>query len=385
MQELTEQAAVTADQIRAELKRILSSPEFSRSPQLQRFLSFLVNETLSGRCDRLKEYTVGVEVFARPASYDPRLDSLVRVEAKRLRDLLAQYYENTGRSDLVLIELHKGSYIPEFKPRKDSPAIPASSPSLSRLHRRLMIGTLALLLAVFGYGAFLVRSHSTPPNRTVAVLPFENLSSDPENEYLCFGLMDEITTDLAKHRNLRVIARTSAARFKQGDNVATIARQLKADAVMEGSVSKWGDRVRITVQLINASDSVHIWAETYERSGPDSLAIQNEISRAIAQAAVHNLVPDGQSQVETRAYSSDPEANRLYWKGEYFHSPIGKKAWKENLDKSAEYLEQAVGRDPQFAVAYSALSDVHATLAYESGGGPATATHMARARVLIAL
>ncbi len=380
MQSSTEQADVTASEVGTALKAILCSTEFSRSPQLQRFLTFVVNESLAGRSDRLKEYTIGVEVFARPPSYDPRLDSLVRVEAKRLRDLLDQYYQTNGKSDRVRIELPRGSYVPVFHAQRTEAASSESPPRSRWLFALVLVLSTGLLTGLSAYLSFRSAPETTHGRRTVAVLPFENLSGDPENEYLCFGLMDEVTTDLAKHQDLRVIARTSASRFKRGDDIRTIARQLKADALLEGSVSKWGDKVRVTAQLINASDSVHIWADTYERSGSDPLLVQNEVSRDIANAAAGRLIRNGKVETHAVKYSSDPETNRLYWKGAYFRAPIGTEKWRDNLAKSRGFLQQAIARDPQFAAAYSALADVCVTLAYESGGTPSTAEDMTCAR-----
>ncbi len=382
MQPSTEQAATNAIEVRAELSRVLSSPDFRRSPQLQRLLSFVVNETLAGRSDRLKEYTVGVEVFARPASYDPRLDSLVRVEAKRLRTLLDQYYANGGTSDPVRIDLPKGSYVPTFHQRSAELGLTSISAgnNESRPWRRVALAMAVLLSLILGYWGLRSRPQSAPSTRTIAVLPFENLSSDPENEYLCFGLLDEVTTGLAKHQTLRVIARTSSSRFKRGDDIPTIARQLKADAILEGSVSKRGDRVRVTAQLINATDSVHLWAENFERDGTDPLIVQNELSEQIAAAVALQLDRKGSTERPFSSFSRDPDANRLYWKGAYFRKTIGTLNWRENLAKSAELFQQAIQRDPQFAAAHSALADVCATLGWESSGFPDTADWMACAR-----
>ena len=279
MRASTEQSETPAAQKRAALGRVVSSKAFHKSPQLQRLLTYIVEETLAGRSVRLKEYSIGTEVFARPSSYDPRLDSLVRVEAKRLRMLLAEYYSSEGESDPLRIELPKGAYVPSFTPSAKRKA--------KRYDFRLWaLALAAVALVASGVGIFFAKratlSSNTSPRR-VAVLPFENLSGERDNDYFCFGLMDEITTDLAKHGDLRVIARTTASRFSRKDDIASIAKQLNADAIVEGSVSKWGNKVRITAQLINSADSLHIWAETYERDGTDPLIVQNEVTRAIAR------------------------------------------------------------------------------------------------------
>jgi adenylate cyclase len=364
--------------VRDALQRVVASAPFQRTPQLQRFLRFVVDEVLAGRGDRLKEYVVGTEVFGRRADYDPRLDSLVRVEAHRLRSALDAYYQAKGRDDPVRIELIKGSYVPTFRQVAPAAPVPAdiAPPAKSRRIWMAIAAVLAVLLLLpLDHLKAPVRA-SLPPNATIAVLPFDNLTADPDNQYFCFGLMDEITTDLAKSGALRVVARTSAARFKRGDDIATIGRQLRADAVLEGSVQRNSGRVRVTAQLINTADSLHVWSESYERSGSDLLRIQNEIAQAIT-LAVRPYIPGNSGASPRRVqYSADSEANQLYWKAAYFRSPMGKTGWRKDLATSAGYLERAVQKDPTFALAYAALADVYVSLAWERGGGAITRDYM---------
>jgi TolB-like protein/Flp pilus assembly protein TadD len=374
-------SVVPAAEIRSELTKITGSPDLQRSPQLQRFLCFLVEEALAGRGDRLKEYVVGVEVFGRPANYDPRLDSLVRVEAHRLRATLEDYYRNQGRGDSIAIQLSKGSYVPSFQYRNQSaspsrfPVLPVTK-GLTGKWLVISAALAALALAGVTYRLASTRVAPAPPVRTVAVLPFQNLSSHPESEFFCFGLMDEITTDLAKAHDLRVIARTSAERFQRGDDISTIARQLKVDAIVEGSVRMYDDRVRITAQLINSRDALHLWSETYERPAADLLQVQEETALAVARAVASRLEVRAAETRSRVPVSRDAEAKELYWKGSYFRAQRG----RENLNRGREDLELAVQKDAQFAAAYSALADVYASLAYESNGGPVTIEFMSRAR-----
>ena len=375
--------SILEPQVRAALEKVVASDTFQRTPQLQRFLRFVVDEVLAGRSQRLKEYVVGTEVFGRGAAYDPRLDSLVRVEARRLRIALDAYYRAEGRDDPVRIELMKGSYAPFFREQVPPARAPAKvTPPAKSRRVWIAIGAIVaalLLLLPLGHLRAPVRA-SLPPNATVAVLPFDNLTADPDNQYFCFGLMDEITTDLAKGGALRVVARTSSARFKRGDDIATIGRQLKADAVLEGSVQRNSGRVRVTAQLINTADSLHVWSESYERSGPDLLRIQNEIAQAIT-LAVRPYIPGNSAAIpHSVQYSADAEANQLYWKAAYFRSPMGKTGWRKDLATSAGYLERAVQKDPAFALAYAALADVYVSLAWERGGGAVTRDYMTRGR-----
>ena len=378
--------AISEAEVRAALEKVVSSPSFQRSPQMQRFLSFVVEESLTGRGDRLKEYVIGTEVFGRPADYEPQLDSLVRVEAFRLRSLVREYYQSEGAGDSIVVELNKGSYAPMFQRRVPAePSASSADPPHNRPLWRRVPAAMAITLILVSAGVWLYRHERQGPlppgvTPTIAVLPFDNLSEISGNEYFCFGLMDEITTDLAKTGQLRVVARTSAALFKRGDDIATIGRQLKADAVLEGSVQRSANRVRVTAQLVKTADSLHLWSETYDRPSSDLFGVQDEIAHAVARAADLHLTGKTGMASHRIQYSADAEANRLFWMGMYLRSPMGKTGWRTDLKKSTDYLEQAVHRDQQFASAYSALSDVYISLGWERGGGQVTRERMTEAR-----
>lgn len=369
-------------EVRAALERVTASDAFQRSPQLQRFLRFVVEEVWAGRSAQLKEYVVGTEVFGRPADYDPRLDSLVRVEAHRLRTALEAYYQAEGREDPVLIDLIKGSYVPSFRERTPPASQPPAAVPAAKLRPAwiAIAAALAVLLALGLYRLNRPGGSSLPPNPTIAVLPFDNLSTDSDNQYFCFGLMDEITTALAKTGALRVVARTSSARFKRGDDIATIGRQLRADVVLEGSVQKSSDHVKVTAQLINAADNLHIWSESYERPGTDLLRVQNEVAEAITVGVLPHLSGKNDLVPHRVQYSADAEANQLYWKAAYFRAPMGRTGWRKDLATSADYLEQAVQKDPNFALAYAALADIYVSLGWERGGGQITSDYMNKGR-----
>jgi TolB-like protein/Flp pilus assembly protein TadD len=393
-----ELGGISISEIHAALDRIAASVPFARSKQLQRMLRFIVEETLAGHGDMLKEYAVGVEVFERPESYDPRLDAIVRVEARRLRTALQRYYAEAGATDQIAIELTKGSYVPNFR-RRASDALPGSAGEPSQVsaqndgtrlrvlpnRKRLAImgGALMLLAAATALGVYwYVREpiSSLPSNASIVILPFDNLSNDTENEFFCFGLADQITTELAKTGRLRVVARTSAAMFKRGDDIRTIARNLKVNVVLEGSVRKSNGSLLVNAQLINAADNLHIWSEVYQRPSADSIQVQEEIAEAITYGIRNRLGAEGRDLTRQVHYSANPEANALYWKGAFFRAPMGRANWRNDLLKSAGYFEQAVQTDPGFALAYAALSDIYVSLAWERGGGKTTQSFMARAR-----
>ncbi len=192
---------------------------------------------------------------------------------------------------------------------------------------------------------------SADPIKSIAVLPFVNMSSDPEQEYFSDGLAEELLNRLAQNTNLRVAARTSAFQFKGKNlNVAEIGRQLKVENVLEGSVRKSGNRLRITAQLINVKDGFHLWSETYEREMDDIFAIQDEISGAISTALELEL---GTAAPRAAAPpTQNLEAYNLYLRGRYLLAARG----GENMLQADELFERAVTLDPEFSAAWSAMA-----------------------------
>src|SRR5689334_6567639 len=202
--------------------------------------------------------------------------------------------------------------------------------------------------------------------KSIAVLPFDNLSRDPDNAYFCEGIQDEILTRLAKTAELKVISRTSTQRFKSSpDNLPQIAQQLGVENILEGSVQKPGNQVRVNVQLIHAATDTHLWAETYDRKLTDVFAVESEIAKAIAERLKANLTGTAEHVLASRL-TENPEAHQLYMKGRYFWN----KRTTENLKKAIDYFEQAIGKDPAYALAYSGLADVHAVLPYYAATPP---------------
>ena len=200
--------------------------------------------------------------------------------------------------------------------------------------------------------------------RSIAVLPLDNYSGDPSQEYFAEGMTDELTADLATISQLRVISRGSAMQFKGKDRPATpeIARKLDVDAVVEGSVSRSGETVRITAQLIDARADKHLWAKSFERSSSDVLALQAELASAIAREVNVRLTPSEQSRL-TAAPSVNPEAHDAYLKGRYFFN----RPSDENLQKAIAQFEESVRLSPSFAPAFAGLSDANLWAGYNEG------------------
>jgi eukaryotic-like serine/threonine-protein kinase len=200
--------------------------------------------------------------------------------------------------------------------------------------------------------------------RSIAVLPLDNYSADSTQDYFAEGMTDELTGDLASISRLRVTSRGSAMQFKGRNRPPTpeIAKALDVDAVVEGSVIRSGDRVRITAQLIDARADRHLWAQTFERSSSDVLALQADLASAIASAINVRLTPGEQSRLAA-APSVDPAAHDAYLKGRYFFNHPS----DENLRKAIGQFEEAIKLSPTFAPAYSGLSDAYTWAAYNEG------------------
>jgi eukaryotic-like serine/threonine-protein kinase len=197
------------------------------------------------------------------------------------------------------------------------------------------------------------RLRLTRKQHSIAVLPFGNLSADAEQEYFCDGLAEEIITRLSHVDDLRVVARTSAFSFKdKQEDIRAIGRKLNAESVLEGSVRKSGNRLRITAQLINVADGFHLWAEKFDRTLEDIFTIQDEISLAIVGNLKVTLLQGEQAKL-VKHRTSDPDAYNLYMKGRYFFN----QRKEPGIRKSIECYSEAIGRDPEFALAYTGLAE----------------------------
>ncbi len=195
---------------------------------------------------------------------------------------------------------------------------------------------------------------------SIAVLPFTNMSADPEQEYFCDGLAEELINALTQIKDLRVVARTSAFSFKGKDvDVEEIGKKLKVDNILEGSVRKAGNRLRITAQLVNVADGFHLWSERYDRDMADIFAIQDEISLAIVDKLKIRLVKAEKEAIVKRP-TRDIESYNLYLMGSFFL----KKRTPEGLQKGIQYFQNVVEKDPGYALAYAGIADYYNVMGY---------------------
>ena len=368
---------ISADSIKAELEKILASPGFANAERLTKFLRYAVEEHLSGQSDKLKESLLGIEVFGRKPSYDPRIDAVVRTEAVKLRARLREYYESEGREDPLIIDLPKGGYVPAFRVRGKEepkevppPAVALEMPAEARppWHKYAIVAAFVSL--IFGAAIYAtMRGRSGVPPRapemsSIAVLPFADLSADRDQEYFCDGMTEEIIDSLTKMGGFRVVARTSSFAFKgKQQDVREIGKKLNVGYVLEGSVRKDGNRLRVTAQLNGVNDGYHLWSETYERELKDVFAVQDEISRAIVNTLQVKLASSSPTK---RPAPENLETYDLYLQGRYHWS-----RWRsEGAEKAIQSFEQAIAKDPKYAAAYAGLADSYAWMGFFSALPP---------------
>jgi TolB-like protein/DNA-binding winged helix-turn-helix (wHTH) protein/Flp pilus assembly protein TadD len=251
---------------------------------------------------------------------------------------------------------------------EDTATAPALSPSsiqqgVKRRRTLIIVGVVAIVLFVLA-GAWRYRATLTGgtgdvrQSTSVVVLPLENLSGDQEQDYFADGMTDDLIANLAKIRSLRVISRSTAMAYKHTHKpLSEIARELHVDAVVEGTVLRAGDRVRITAELVQVSTDRHLWAETYESQMGDVLALQNRVSSAIVNEIRANLSPQDRARL-ARNPAVAPEAYENYLKGRFYWN----RRTDENLHRAIGYFESATKQDTQYALAYAGLSDCYAVI-----------------------
>ena len=261
--------------IREQLKRTLGSQLFAHAERLCRFLEFVVDETLEGRSNRLNQFAIAIDVFDRDETFDPAVDAIVRVEAGRLRSKLLEYYDDPGRSDPVRILLPKRSYAADFRFQHESGKESVADAGGGNSEGQPAYGVVKVTKLV---------------NPVIAVLPFANLSGDADQEYFADGITEDLITDLSKLSGLAVIARHSTFSYKgKAVTVQQVCTELGANTVLEGSIRKGGNSVRITAQLIEGSTGQHLWAQRYDRDLGDIFELQDEVNQKIVSALAVQL------------------------------------------------------------------------------------------------
>ena len=323
--------------IRDQLITVLESPLFAHAERLGRFLKYVVDETLCGRADRLNQYAIATDVFDRDETFDPAIDAIVRVEAGRLRSKLLEYYADLGSDDPIRIELPKRSYDATFQHRTvGDNSRTAADAEFDR--------------AIFSRDDLAGTSKLSDP--TIAVLPFVNLSPDPEQEYFADGVTEDLITDLSKLPGIAVISRHSTFTYKGASvTVQRVCEELGANLVLEGSVRKVGNKVRVTAQLIEGSTGQHLWAQRYDRDFENIFEIQDEVNAEIVSACRLQL-SDGERQKLERRGTDIIDAYDYLLRGM-------KETQANTMEGSARArycFERALELDPDYAAAYARLA-----------------------------
>ena len=352
---LADSEAPGPDAVRSQLDRVLGSTDFAPSARMTSFLRYVVEETLEGRAERLKEYTIATEVFGRDESFDPQTNTIVRVEAGRLRRRIERYYLTTGRGDPVRIDLPKGKYVPLFRAAATVEEIGTAGPEQDAAGPSAQTGAVPQT----------ARGPDTdeaalPSGPSIAVLPFDNLSGDPEQAFFADGISEEIINALTRFPDLRVIARHSTFKYKgQRVDVRDVGRDLAVRYVLEGSIRKGGNMVRVTAQLIEAADGTHLFSETYDRdlSARNILEVQDDISERIVAAVgqPYGVIARAGTRRSRRKKVEHLDAYDAVLR--FYDYWINGSAESHASVRAA--LEHAVELDPGYASAWAALAETY--------------------------
>jgi TolB-like protein/predicted Zn-dependent protease len=394
--------SVSGNLIRQELARLLASQTFHAAKGQKRFLWFVVEQTLAGRVQELKEYTVGVQVFKRGPQFDPRLDTIVRVEARKLRTRLAKYYQGEGKLNPLRIALSSRGYVPIFRAPDLVSALPEAphspqdvdsdqevaqsistavslparlefsadelgpgAPAISSLFawRWLAPGVLCALLmltgvAIYIAGGRLSRASETafPVAPSIAVLPFQNLGNI-KDESFADGLTEDLIDSMGRVQGLQVVARTSAFQFRSKTlDIREIGKALNVRTVLEGSVRTYGNRIRITAQLDDTSNGYRLWSNSYEGSFENALFVQRDIAQEIVTALREEFATAGGAPnlkfSPRKAVPLKAEAYQDYLRGVYFWN----KQTTDSVRTAVAYFEQAIAEEPDYAPSYTGLA-----------------------------
>jgi serine/threonine-protein kinase len=338
-----------------------------------------VEQSLEDRPEALKESVIATEVFDRAPDYDPQIDSVVRVEVGRLRARLAEYYDKTGADAPLRIEIPRGAYRPVFLFRETSPkpVVTPETPGRRRPTRWKWIA--AVLTAILVVVLWRIRTVEHPTPAAIAVLPFLNLSGDASDEYLADGISEELTETLAEFNELRVVARTSAFQYKgKGVDVSEIGRNLRAGAVLEGSIARREGRLRVIAQLVRTSDGYHLWSHSYDAS----LAELPVVEAGIANATREKLAPSAvKPQSAEAAMVRNPEAHDLYMRAVYEFNQRTEASTRHAMDLA----RQATEKDPSFVQPLVVMAAGESQLVQFEVESPRAAAERAREDIAKAL
>lgn len=381
-----------AEEVRDHLQEILNGQSFASSKRAQDFLRLIVEHALAGELDLLRERMIGVEMFHRSVDYDTANDPVVRVKATEVRKKLSSYYLEHAGNSKVRIQLPSGTYVPRFVFEPAKPQPPPSHPPSgevdtaprsplpgsanigeepadaqrpsgyppSRFSRRrrfqiLLVGAILALAAAFACALYLgPRAWRVYPSgrrdfRSVAVLPFENTSGDPNQDYFADGMTEELIADLGRDSSLHVISKTSSMSYKgTKKRLPEIARELSVDGVVEGTVLRAGNEIRITAEFIDATTDHPIWAQSYVRDLTNVLTLQDELAQDLADEVSIRMKPEQQLR-PARPHVINAQVEDSYLQGMF-------RLNKGDCDGALNLFERAVQLDPNFAQVHAEIA-----------------------------
>jgi TolB-like protein/Tfp pilus assembly protein PilF len=331
---LDQDASPAPSVVRAQIAALERSPLFANSERLVSFLRFVVDETLDGRSSSLKESVIGNAVYGRAASYDPRVDSTVRVEARRLRGKLTDYYAGEGRLDPVRIRLPTGAYVPilEFNPDGDRPITPMAE----------VVGRQE----IFKEG----------PGTAIAIMPFLPLSRDPEDQTFAEGLTDEMMFVIGRAQGLRVASRGTTLQYRDtGYSVIALAKELNVDAVLQGTVRRESDSILVTIEVSDPTGFV-VWSDRFDAPADDRATLKQRIA-----ATTLSRVRFDSSRMRAQQISPGPaalKANSMVLRARQLLDLQTPSALTEALELFTEVNAFA----PDYARGHSGVADAHCDL-----------------------
>ncbi|WP_046862762.1 tetratricopeptide repeat protein [Microvirga massiliensis] len=372
------QAQPSAEEVRAQLERLVASPDLDVPPRARRFLRYVIEETLAGRAGRIKAYAIGTEVFGRDASFDAQSDPVVRIEAGRLRRALEHYYLVAGQADPVVISIPKGGYVPHFAshiPQAEDPPAPGAPPAensvMSLAPRRwawLSAGTVVLLATLVGLVLWRTTqdvlqspspaSATLPPEEpTLVVMPFANLGELPEARIYADGLTEEVLSQLARFKEITVLGRETSRTIPPEADLARIRRELGARYVLEGSIRAAANHLRVTGRLLETETGVVLWSQDYDEDLRirDFFAIQDDIAEKVATAVGQPygiIFRADEKRVQATTAPDDLEAYACTLQFYGYRTALS----AEKHAATRICLERAVGRYPSYATAWAMLS-----------------------------
>ena len=341
----------TPDTIQAQLQRILSGPRFLSSPQLCSFLSFVVEETLAGRAQRIKQYTIAVKAFGRNPDFNPEADPIVRIEARRLRRALDRYYREQGVGDPIRIAIPVGAYVPAFGPNQ-----PQADDSTRE--------TPALPLAKMEPAMTLPRGPS------ILVLPLDVLTHDQEQSYFADGLTEQLAVALMVYPDFLIIGPLSRDRLKSigPTGVDAMGQRYGARFVLHGSLRKGGDSVRIMVNLIDVVTRGTLWAKTFDGNlnAADLFEFEDAVASEVASTLADNfgIIPRTLARQALEKRTDSLEAYDAILRWSHYFTALTEEAW----NAAYEALEHAVQADPNYALTHAMLADMYGTRYHLRGG-----------------